>query len=168
MKRHALLLVSLLLASNFSFSAKDPTYEELVDRLAVIGGSSATEMAEPFVKLLSEGVVQHIAKSDPRLTPRHIQMVGDEVALFMHEQMLINKELRQLQYDAYKQYFSKQELLELIEFYETPLGKKLLSDLPFIMQYMQTGVDKVFRSIVENMKQDLIPRINQRIIGSEE
>lgn len=168
MKWQCAVLFSFLLTSNLSYSAKNPSYEELVDRLVVISGSSAAEMAEPVVQMLSEGVVQHIAKSDPRLTPRHIQMVRDEVALFMHEQLLINKELRQLQYEAYEQYFSKQELIELIEFYETPLGKKLLSDLPFLMQYMQTGVDKVFRSITKNMKEDLFPRIYQRIIDSEE
>ena len=164
MKGNGLILAGFLLASNLGFSAAEPTYEQAVDRLVVLSGSSATEMIEPFVRMFSNGLAQHMAASVPDFGPDDIQIISDEVALYMHEQFLLNKELRQLQYDAYKQYFSKQELLELIDFYHTPLGRKFLSDMPFLMQYVQTGVGKVLESITNNMEKDLVPRLEKRFV----
>ena len=161
-KVHSLLCGLLFISSN-CFPADDPTYEQLIDRLNAMTGYYSTEIAEPYIRLYADGMAEHMVSQKPSLPPRAVEIVSDEIALFLHEQMFINPEVKQLQYEAYKQYFSKEEILELIAFYETPLGQKLLSDTPFLLQYIQKGMDEAFESMTANLIDNIAPRLNKRM-----
>ena len=163
MKRALSLFVVFLFISFPCIAAAEPTYEELIDRLTAITGHASAEMGAPYVKEYSDSMAEHLVSQKPSLPPRAVEVVSDEVALFIHEQMFINTDVKALQYEAYRQYFTKDEIVDLIAFYETPLGRKLLSDTPFLIQYIQEGMDEAFESVTANLVENIAPRLNKRM-----
>ncbi|MEM9255900.1 MAG: DUF2059 domain-containing protein [Pseudomonadota bacterium] len=122
------------------------------------------------MSLYANNMAQHMVNQKPSLPPRAVEIVSDEIALFLHEQMFINPDVKNLQYEAYKQYFSRDEILALIEFYETPLGRKLLNDTPVLLQYIQEGMDEAFESMTASLIENIAPRLNKRMremVGEE-
>tara|TARA_R110002072_G_scaffold302480_1_gene485615 strand:+ start:63 stop:569 length:507 start_codon:yes stop_codon:yes gene_type:complete len=163
MKRICSVFVVFLLVSVPCLALEEPTYEEMIDKLTAITGYAATEMSAPFIKEYSDGFAETLVSQKPSLPPRALEIISDEIALFIHEQMFINPDVKALQYEAYRQYFSKEEIVELIAFYETPLGRKLLTDTPFLIQYIQEGMDEAFESVTANLVENIAPRLNKRM-----
>lgn len=59
-------------------------------------------------------------------------------------------EMRNVYADLYMAVFSEQELRELVEFYRSPIGRKLITRMPELMQRsMQASMERVQRLMPE-------------------
>lgn len=67
-----------------------------------------------------------------------------------------SKTLTEMVVPIYDKHLTHQEVLDLIEFYQTPLGKRLLEVMPGIMEESQTAgrrwSEKIFREVVQEME----------------
>ncbi len=83
-----------------------------------------TKMLEPFDSILfvlSEQTVSAFTQSDPTRAEEIAQVVQDVAISLAPRRTELNKEI----YKIWASKFSEEELLQLAEFYSTPLGSKL-------------------------------------------
>lgn len=155
--------LALWLVVPAALASEDESYEKLIDRLTAITGGAGTEMAAPYFKEYADGLAEYLVSQKPSLPPRAVEIISDEIALFLHEQSFINYEVKQVQYAAYKRYFSKEDIQGLIDFYQTPLGQKTLKSTPPLLDEIQAGMVDAFESVSENLIQNIAPRLNKRM-----
>lgn len=163
MSKVLILFCALLLVPLNSSASNEQTYEELMDRLTAITGYSAEEMAAPALEAYSRSLAEHLVSQKPQLPPRAVDVISNEILIFLHEQMFINPEVKSLKYEVYKKYFTKDEIKELISFYGTPLGRKLIESTPLLLQELQEGMNEAFESVKVNLIESVAPRVNQRM-----
>ncbi|WP_369942152.1 DUF2059 domain-containing protein [Xanthomonas medicagonis] len=63
--------------------------------------------------------------------------------------------LRPLYVDLYKQSFSKQDVLAMAEFYESPAGQSLLDKTPALMQNVMIALQKLLQPAMADLDRDL-------------
>lgn len=68
--------------------------------------------------------------------------------------------------EAYRQVFTEPEVRELIEFYQSPLGKKLLEKMPELMQASMTVMQQSMQEIMPKLQQ-LQQELQQELQAAE-
>lgn len=102
-------------------------------------------------------MVMALKKAKPDIDPKAFGIVEQEVKQVIDEVLLDRDALSEMMYPIYGSRFSEEELKELVVFYKTPLGKKLIRNLPAIAQEgMQAG---------QKLGQSLGPKIQHRILA---
>ena len=143
------------LAENISDSKK-----LLIDELLVHTGQSATDTAKLFSNLFIEEIIVTLKKAKPDIEPKAFEIIEQEVKQIIDEVFLNNKALSAMMYPIYGRRFSENELRELIAFYETPLGKKLIRVLPAITQEGMQAGQKLGQSMGPKMQQRILARLS--------
>jgi len=151
-----IIFVFILCFSSASFA--DSTTENkqaLIDELFTQMGQSATETGKLFSNLFIDQMTNSLKKAKPDVDPRAYDIIREEVNLIMEEEFFNNKTLANLMYPIYGERFSEDELKALIAFNKTPLGKKLIKEMPSITQEGMAAGQKFGEA--------LGPEISQRI-----
>ncbi len=69
------------------------------------------------------------------------------------------EQMRDMYVDIYAQVFTEDEINEILQFYRTPLGQKMISKMPEVvqksMQKSQSYVQKIMPELVEKLKKAL-------------
>ncbi|HEY7885343.1 MAG TPA: DUF2059 domain-containing protein [Cellvibrionaceae bacterium] len=110
------VIVTLMLAVT-SARAEEPVYT-LIDLMG--GQDQMTQMHNQFVSM--------IASSSPEMTA-YVPVVQEWA-----ETYLSWDEMREPMAAIYKKYFSKEEIAKLVEFYQSPVGKKSIELMPVLFQ----------------------------------
>jgi len=135
----ALALVSLLAAG--SAVAEEPNEEALALELMALSGGAG--VAEQTVALLAQ-----------QMRPAY-PLVPEETWVEVFS-AIDPDEVRGLMAQVYTRHFTREELEELIAFYQSPIGKRLVELLPIVMQdSMMAGAqwtDTKSREIVEVLR----------------
>lgn len=119
MKRSSLVIVTFFLAC-FSLSATaEPAKQQSVKQLMQLTGAGN----------LSVQILNQLVTSFKRMAPNQPQKFWDDFAAQADPD-----ELENMIIPIYQKYLSEKEIQQLIEFYSSPLGKKLVSVQPQIMQ----------------------------------
>ncbi|WDP90682.1 MAG: DUF2059 domain-containing protein [Desulfobacter sp.] len=152
-----LFLCFLILVSFQTAAAEDLSSGKklLIDKLLEQMGQSAADTGQQFSNLFIESFTRTLKRAKPDLDPRAFEIVEQEIKQVIAEMFENSDALTEMMYPIYGQRFSEDELKKLIAFYETPLGKKLLRELPAITKEgMQAG---------QQLGQSLGPKIQKRI-----
>lgn len=132
MKRMSILLVSLsLLVSTPAISDENSHRQAVLNLLEVINA-----------KQINEQVLVSISKMiDDQVDTRQLSPEGTEVRERLKKEMLawISEtltwdKLKNITVDLYLDIFSEEEINELITFYRSPLGRKMLNRMPEVIQ----------------------------------
>jgi len=155
MKKILLILIfcfsNTVLAENITDSKK-----LLIDQMLVQMGQSAKDTGKLMSNAFIEQMISALKKVKPDIDPEAFTIVEEEVKNIIDEVFLSDKVLSEMMYPIYGSRFTETELTELIEFYRTPLGKKLIRVLPEITQEgIQAG---------QMLGQTLAPEIERRIL----
>ncbi len=111
------VIVATLLLTAIAARAEEPVYE-LVD---IMGGQEqVAQMHGQFVEMISA--------SNPQMTP-YIPVIREWA-----EKYLSWEQMREPMADIYRKYFEKEEIEKLLEFYQTPVGKKSIELMPVLFQ----------------------------------
>ena len=108
------------------------TYRESVRELLRLTGSG--EIGEQMANATFRAVTTSLRQSNPELPPRAIAIAREVAAeefgaLFADEARLLDAFV-----PIYRKHFSKRELDELIAFYRTPLGTKVVHAMPAVVE----------------------------------
>jgi hypothetical protein len=156
-----ILLLSTFLFGSFAFAQKpdDPATKEDVQKLFDLTGSRKTfdgimGVMRQQLPALSESALQ---KSCPNATSKQ----KEEMSSHMLEEM--DKMFRTMPYDeliaatmpSYQSHFTHGEIQELIRFYESPVGKKMIEEMPLIMSDAMTAMRPVLQNWMEKTTADL-------------
>jgi hypothetical protein len=98
-----------------------------------------------------------LQKQLPNATPEQAAQLNDFVKVQMKKmiQTMPWDDLMQAMIPAYQHHFTHGEMQELIHFYSTPLGRKVVAEMPAIMtEYMQASTP-IMQKWMQNMMTDL-------------
>lgn len=146
MRKGLLLLVvctTLLCVGATSVSAQEDVYKEALGKMLKLSGAlSASETMMPQLISIMKQSVPNVPESYwDSFSKKWEQKAGSKLV--------------ELYVPIYKKYLSLEDLKKIVEFYESPVGKKLATATPAMTaEGMQLG-QKFGMEIVEEMKKDL-------------
>ena len=140
-----MLKFSILIAlsfSSFALSAQDSTKIKHIQQFMEVTGSAKLGMQ----------VLTNVTAAYRNIYPDASNDFWDEFIKEVDPQALVN-----LVIPVYEKNFSDEDIVQLIAFYQTPLGKKVVEKMPAIMQEsMQIGAawgKQITEKVMEKLKQ---------------
>jgi|GEM_PF-3521885 len=123
--RTVLLLTAALLPLSLVAEEEESPAETLLQvmRYEETALAAARSMFAPFLDEMR-------AQGTPEAAVREVEKAAND---FLGK-TLLDPALRRQIIELYERRFTESELLELVEFYKTPLGRKVLDELPPIME----------------------------------
>ena len=162
MKRSALLLIACLLLGSVSFAQQNPAdapaskadIEKYLDVL------HTRDLMKTMLDAMSKQMHQMIAeqlKKDPAMTPE-MQARANKMMDDIIEGMPIN-DLIDAMIPVYQKHFTKGNIDDLLAFYSTPTGQKLIQELPAItteaMQAVMPISQRMMATAMQRAKDEL-------------
>ena len=162
MKRSALLLIACLLLGSVSFAQENPAdapaskadIEKYLDVL------HTRDLMKTMMDAMSKQMHQMIAeqlKKDPAMTPQaegRVNKMMDDIIKTMPIDDLIDAMI-----PVYQKHFTKGNIDDLLAFYSTPTGQKLLKELPAIsteaMQAVMPISQRMMATAMQRAKDEL-------------
>jgi hypothetical protein len=131
--------------------------EELTsEKKAVIDGilalNNSQKAAEKSIDQMTDQLTQ-ILRAIPNLQkPGVAEKVTDKFVLFAKSRMKKDNMINEISYPIYHKYFTLEELKALRGFYQTPVGKKVGSMTPAIVQESALAAKAYFASLQPEMQ----------------
>lgn len=148
MNKRILGLVACILFSQTSLANDDvrPSLErmfEVTDMQAMLNASYA-QLDQVFAQMSQANKVQ---EKDKAIYEKHRKKFLKEI-----KSTLSWDSIKEPIIDAYSKVYSKQEVEELITFYQSPLGQKMLKKMPELMQVTMQVVQQTSRKMIPRMQ----------------
>lgn len=158
-----LILIIALCFTQVSFadSTISNSKKALIDKLLTQMGQSSTDTGKLFSNLFIEQLVTSLKKSKPDIDPKAFDIIEEEVKISIDEILIDGNAMAEIMYPIYGGRFSETELKELIAFNETPLGKKMIRELPAITQEGMKAGQKLGESLGPKIQQRVVSRFNR-------
>lgn len=136
----------------FGSKTVDPESAAIIDDLARLLGMA--RMNEVAADQMSHAIIQSMA-TQQTVTPAMERAIREEVTTVVDETFVKSGWMREMLYQVYGQRFTVAELKQLLAFYQTPLGLKMLATMPQIAaESMRMG---------ELKAQEIAPLLRERV-----
>lgn len=160
--RRLLLATSLLLVSITPALAAAPTDGD-INRL--LAASRAQNMLDSMLPQMEAMQAQQFAQltRDQSLTPEQqarVQRIQQRTSQTIRE-ALSWSQMRPMYVELYKQSFTKEDVLAMAEFYESPAGQSLLDKTPALMQNLMVAIQQKMGPLLTNLQKDLEQIVNE-------
>ena len=126
------VLALLAFAPSVNAQTKDDAFRRDIGKLLDVTGASAlgTQMAT----MMSNQVIDSMSRAQPNLPERVVVIVKETLNTEFARAFNAPDGLLTNIVDVYARHFTHDEVLALLKFYETPLGRKAVSVLPVVAQ----------------------------------
>ena len=164
MKIKLILFVLFFTVPSFSYAQDEVTVEEkaAISRLLEMTGAIDIGLT------LSESMVQQMTdllrQTDPDIPERAFTILEEEVNAIIREE---TGALYEMLYPIYARHLTLSEVNGLISFYETPLGSKVVSTLPLIVQESMLAGQQWGEFLAANLGPRLMKRFEEAGIEFE-
>ncbi|MGN7610765.1 DUF2059 domain-containing protein [Magnetococcales bacterium HHB-1] len=145
----------------FSFNSWAETTPEAIPeaKAALIREMIELTNADKIGILMGNAIMKQmivmLKKTHPDADPKAFTVVQNEVSALLTEELHPQGNFMKSLYPLYHKYFTADELKWLNQFYKTPLGKKIISQMPQLMQESM--------AISRRWSQNLMPKLQKRI-----
>lgn len=150
--RHALVLLMLLVTSFNPARADELTTEKRADIEQLLAMTGAVSLGKQMAGAVVANLSQNLKKARPDIPQNVIDLLPTEVMAVFEENI---GSLVEVVIPIYHTHFTGAEVKELIRFYSTETGQKIIKVLPGLMQESMTAGQR--------WGQALAPLVNQRI-----
>lgn len=169
MKRSLLLTIAVLCFSANAFSTQSPqdspaTKEDVQKYLEVMHSRDMmAKMVDAMSKPMHLAIHEQYEKQKDKLPPdfeaRMAKVLDDYMKDFPWDEML------QAMVPVYQKHFTKGDIDQLVAFYSTPTGQKLVRELPAItaeaMQAMMPIMSKSMEAMTQNLQEQVAEMVQQ-------
>jgi hypothetical protein len=164
MKRSAFLLITCLLLSSASFAQQNPadapaSKEDVEKYLAIM---HTRDMMKTMMDSMSKQMHQIFAeqmKKDPGMTPQaeaRANMMMDDIIKSMPIDDLLDA-----MFPVYQKHFTKGNIEDLLAFYSTPTGQKVIKELPAITTEAMQAATPIYKTMMATAMQRVQDQIAQ-------
>lgn len=171
MKRFVLAAIVLLCSSAVGFAQQDPAdspaSKEDVQRYfeAMHSREMMSKMVEAMAKPMHQMMHEQYEKDKDKLPAdfekRMNKLMDDTMKSFPWDEMLDSM------VPVYQKHFTKGDIDHLVAFYSTPIGQKLLRELPAITAEAMQSMMPMMQKRIEAMTRDVQQQVAQMIKESE-
>lgn len=157
MKKVALVLISFALFT-LQVQAEELTEQkkQAINDLLELSGTTA-EYFDAMEKLLT-ALKPGFKKLRPDVDPRIVDIVMIEVAKTVRQKMKGELSFNKMLEPIFHKKFSLNEIREIIRFYETPVGRKLISHTP--------ALDREFNESLKFFMKGIQPMIQENVLAA--
>lgn len=158
-----LVAASLMLASIAPAWAAPATDADVNRLLAASRAQNMLDAMLPQMEAMQAQQFAEIAQKQP-LTPEQkagLQRIQQRTSQTLR-QALAWSQMRPMYVDLYKQSFSKEDVLAMAEFYESPAGQSLLDKTPALMQNLMVAIQQKMTPLMADLQKDL-EKINSEV-----
>jgi len=157
--RHAVAaaaLAALLLTPRAKADELTPEKRATILKLMEVTGSAnlSGQMAGAFGQLMFDA----LKTSRPDIPPRALDVMSAELSTYFKTKLGEPGQFLDLVVPIYDQHFTLAELRQLVAFYESPIGKKAIGEMPAIMQESM--------AVGQRWGESLAPEIQERLVAA--
>ena len=137
MKKNIVLCVLFFISMHLSASyapAASSDFQKNEDIRKLLNMTGSLKIGEQFAGAFSAQITAVIKKVQPSIPDSVITILDEEMKRLVEEAMTEKSGLVEALCGIYDKYYTHDEIKKLIEFYQTPVGKKTVAVLPSIMQ----------------------------------
>jgi hypothetical protein len=158
-----LLLTAGLLLGSIAPALATPASDGDINRL--LAASRAQTMLDAMLPQMEAMQAQQFAQltAGQALTPEQkarVQRIQQRTSQTLRE-ALSWSQMRPMYVDLYKKSFSKEDVLAMAEFYESPAGQSLLDKTPQLMQNLMLAMQQKMTPLLAELEKDLDGIINE-------
>ena len=158
-----LLAVTLMLGSVGVAMATPPSDSDINRLLAASRAQNMLDAMLPQMEAMQAQQFAQIAEqqtlsAEQRASLQRIQQRTSQTL----RQALAWSQMRPMYVDLYKQSFSKEDVLAMAEFYESPAGQSLLDKTPALMQNLMVAIQQKMTPLMADLQKDL-EKINSEV-----
>ncbi|MGB2740204.1 MAG: DUF2059 domain-containing protein [Cognaticolwellia sp.] len=157
-------IVSCSSLSVFATSKEEKSIDHLVE--SVLEASDYNEFSDAYNQIYLKQISDYLELNKSQITPDQYKQAKVDINNILKKTFSSffdnTPEVKAFLKDTYRQSFSEKELGELLKFYESPAGKKLLAIYPLISRFSVS----IEQQIVDGIKNGLEP-ISSSVDGKE-
>ncbi len=121
----------------------------------MLQASGSAQMGELIGNATAQQMIQFYKKTKPDMDPRAFEIMAEEIKGVFHEEFIVKESFYPFVYPIFHKYYTMADLNDLIGFYKSPIGRKLVSVTPIITQEsMKAG---------QEWAQDIFPSLGQML-----
>lgn len=150
-KIYAALVMCIIVFSGAHDSYADQ-YEDTLDLLEVTG---SLDIGTQMGTSLAQQMISSLKNVRPDIDPKAFTIIEEEIVDIIESEMKDTNGIVQELIKIYNRHYSHQDIKDLLEFYQSDLGKKLISATPSVVQESMAAGQK--------WGQNIIPVIQERI-----
>ena len=145
---YKVILVMLVLCFSAFALADTSSHRQAAEEVLLLTG--VDKLMDPLAQQIQQMQIQQLQKMNLpteayEIAQKYLQRINDLTARELQWERMKKDYI-----DLYVDVFSEPEIRELIEFYKTPLGKKMIEKTPFILrQSMQLGQQRAIKIMPE-------------------
>ena len=83
---------------------------------------------------ISNELIRKLSQQNKTLDPKVLDILRDESKKIMHDEFIANQWLNEMSHKVYHKHFSLLDLKNLVAFYQTTTGRKVIKAMPRIIQ----------------------------------
>ena len=151
-----LLTLALAFASVATATAAAPSDADINRLLAASRAQTMLDSMLPQMEAMQQQQFAELSRN-PNLTAEgraQLQRIQQRTSQTVR-QALAWSQMRQLYVDIYKQSFSREDVLAMAEFYESPAGQSLLDKTPQLMQNLMAAIQQKMQPLLADLQKDL-------------
>lgn len=156
LKRFSLILLLSLFFLSPLYAQTSKAKTEDIKRLMEMTG--AKNIATQFASAITQQMFMMLRAGNPEIPDRAFEVMANELMAFFSEKMSAPGGLLDLTIPVYDKHFTHKEIKELLAFYESPIGKKVIQTLP--------QVTSESMAIGQRWGESLGPEIETRIFNA--
>ena len=160
-----ILVTVITLIFSLGVSAKEDTFRASVEKLLILMKQDQTiEQAFPQMKQLMQQQLQqmNIPQEQSPIIEKYLNKMFD----VMKEEMSWNK-MRDDYIQVYMSVYTEKEIQELIAFYKTPIGQKMVEKMPLLLEQSMTISQKYAKNMIPKIQEITQEMITEGIIKSQ-
>lgn len=142
----------LTFPANVQAGSVSPEKKAAIKKLLDLSGSDKISVL--YAEMMSKSMKEMLKKSDPNIPEAALTAIDEELVAVFKEEMEAGS-LYKMLYPIYDAKFSTEEIMGLVNFYETPLGQKVSREMPEISQQAMASGQK--------WGAGMVPKIQARI-----
>lgn len=152
--RPAAIAVALVAASPVAY-AQQPSVASLLIAKQLVAVTGATALFTPLIAGVVEQAKNMYLQQNPDLA-KDLNVIADNMRKNLQPRF---SELTNEVAKLYATHFTEQELKDILAFYSSPAGKKLLAQQPIVidasMKFAQDWANKLSEQVIEKMREEL-------------
>ena len=152
LRQSLIALVALFVVSSPALAEEELTPEKRADIERLFEMTGALSIGKQFGTTVAASMAQTLRKARPDIPVEVLDLLPAEVGAVFDENM---ESFRDEYIGIYHRFFSGPEIKEMIQFYSTDLGQKMIATMP---QLMQEGF-----AAGQRWGQALAPQITERV-----
>ena len=152
------ILLLMLPASAFAADADQIPAPLRADILQLIEMTGGTHMGQLFGDAIAQQIINNLQASHPNISPKAFTIINEETSSMLADPA-INKQLVDMLVPIYAKYYTDVDVRQMIAFYKTPLGKKIIQNNPPIAQASMQDAEQWGKDV---LAPELVKRIRAR------